>query len=452
MKNKKSIALITAIISISFSCKNYLNIDPPKDRATSAEIFSNDASATSSVTGIYSRMASTGGFSGNQNSISTLCGLTSDELKSHSSAMDVFFKNEIPSSNSAINLYLWTEPYAYIYTSNAILEGLKSAPGVSINTNNQLQGEAKFIRAFCYFYLVNLFGQVPLNLNSDYRENENSVKASPEKIYEQIVADLLEAESLLSSGYISTERIRPNKATAKALLSRVYLYNEKWDLAAQKATEVIDQKTLYTLSDLDQVFLKNSTETIWQLMPNAGNNTQEGALNILTATPTFVSLVPNFLTLFESGDNRKTRWVGQFTNVTGTYYFPYKYKIKTTTNAVVNEYSMVLRLAELHLIRAECRAKLNLPQLALEDINLIRKRAGLIIPLSGLNSGQCLLEIEKQRQLEFFAEWGHRWFDLKRTLRASTVLSQIKGNTWTDTDVLFPIPDVELTRNPSLGY
>lgn len=435
----------------NYSCKKFLEIDSPKNAATPAEIFSNDVIATSAITGIYSRMASTGAFSGNENSISALCGLSADELQSYNPDLDVYYKNEIPTSDYRLNYNLWSETYSYIYTSNAILEGLKSATGVSNSTNQQLEGEAKFIRAFCYFYLVNLFGDVPLNLVTDYRVNEKNAKSSKQIIYDQIIKDLTEAETLLQSDYVTIERIRPNKWAAKALLSRVYLYLEKWDLAGQKATEVLDQNAMYLLADnLDDVFLKNSSEAIWQIMPTQGFNTQEGILFNLISTPSLVSLSSDILPLFETGDNRKTKWINKYSEATGEYYYPYKYKIRETTNNEIIEYSMIIRLAEIYLIRAEARAKQGQTTLALEDINKIRKRAGVLTPLEGLDQTQCITEVGKQRRLELFSEWGHRWLDLKRTGQATTVLAPIKGATWQATDVLYPIPKDEITRNPNV--
>lgn len=436
------------ILNFNLSCKKFLDIESPKDKISTSKIFENDDIATSAITGIYSRMIDVGFGSGDNTSISILTGLSSDELKNHNSTWDGFSQAEIQTNDPYV-AGLWSKAYTFIYSANAVLEGLEVPNSVSPNTKSQLMGEAKFVRAFCYFYLVNLFGEIPLNLTTDYRINEVAQKSSKEKIYAQIITDLQAAENLLSAAYPSTERIRPNKWTAKSLLARVYLFTENWKLASDKATEVIDQKGLYTLvDDLDKVFLKNSTETIWQLMPPAGNNTREGALFILTATPGFVSLLPSFVTTFEPGDVRLTKWIKEYSNNTGKYYYPFKYKVKTSSQ--ITEYSMVIRLAELYLIRAEARAKQSQPELALEDINLIRKRAGLINPLIGFNSSQCLIEIEKQNRLELFTEWGHRWLDLKRTGRASSILAPIKGLTWQETDVLYPIPDIERTRNKTL--
>jgi hypothetical protein len=453
--HKASVFLLFIGIALT-SCKKFLDIAPPKDAAPTEQVFQNDLIASSAMAGIYSRMASFGSYSGDQNSISSISSLSADEVTTKNVSLTGYYKNDIATSTSSIST-LWSNSYTFIYSANAILEGLNLPNGLTEGTKKQLQGEAKFTRAFLYFYLTNLFGDVPLNLTSDYRVNEISTKASKDNIYAQITADLIDAENLLSSNYVTSERIRPNKWAAKALLSRVYLYQQKWDLAAQKATEVIDQNGIYSLvSDLDKVFLKNSSEAIWQLMPNDGFNTKEGTLFILTATPNFVSLSADFPRLFDVGDNRATKWIGQFTNATGTYYFPYKYKIKTTSAGAINEYSMVLRLAELYLIRAEARTKLSQTALALDDVNLIRKRAGLITPLVGLTPEQSLSEIVKQRRLELFTEWGHRWLDLKRTGLANSILAPLKGISWKDTDVLYPIPDSEITRNPNaiqnLGY
>jgi hypothetical protein len=115
----------------------------------------------------------------------------------------------------------------------------------------------------------------------------------------------------------------------------------------------------------------------------------------------------------------------------------------------------MLRLAEQYLIRAEARAKLGKLAEARTDVDAVRSRAGLAGLNSSLNQTQLLSAIETERLHEFFGEFGHRWLDLKRTDRATAVLSPIKSN-WQATDVLYPIPQAQilinnkLTQNP--GY
>lgn len=109
---------------------------------------------------------------------------------------------------------------------------------------------------------------------------------------------------------------------------------------------------------------------------------------------------------------------------------------------------MVFRLAEQYLIRAEARAQQGDATGAKADINAIRNRAGLP-DTDADGQASILAAIEHERRIEFFTEWGHRWFDLKRTGRADAVLSPIKPN-WQSTDVLFPIPLQEIENNPNL--
>ena len=100
------------------------------------------------------------------------------------------------------------------------------------------------------------------------------------------------------------------------------------------------------------------------------------------------------------------------------------------------------------MIRAEARAQLNKISEAQEDINAIRHRAGL--PDTQAADKNALLQaIELERKHELFTEWGHRWFDLKRTGRVDEVLSTIKAQ-WTPTAALYPIPEIQILNNPSM--
>jgi hypothetical protein len=205
---------------------------------------------------------------------------------------------------------------------------------------------------------------------------------------------------------------------------------------------------LFALTSLDSVFLKNSREAIWQFLPLAANqNTSEGNIFILTSTPANSALRGEFLNAFESGDNRKAKWVGSITTGGNTYYYPYKYKIKTGSSPL-KEYSMVLRLGEQYLIRAEARAQQNNISGAQNDLNVIRGRAGLN-NTTATDKASLLLAIENERRIELFSEWGHRWFDLRRTGRIDAMLASIKTG-WQTTDALLPIPQSEILVNPNM--
>jgi starch-binding outer membrane protein, SusD/RagB family len=267
-------------------------------------------------------------------------------------------------------------------------------------------------------------------------------------VYGYLVSDLLEAKSLLKISYPTLNRARPNRATAAALLARIYLYTKDWAKAASEATEVIQSGTYSLVTTLNNVYLPSSTETIWQLVKDNGN-TGEGT----TFVPASATVKPGYaittalLNAFESTDKRKLNWLGKNTVAGTEYYYPFKYKVRATTP--VTEYYVVFRLAEQYLIRSEAKAMLNDVVDAKADLDVVRNRAGLT-GTTASTLATLLTAIEKERQVELFAEWGHRWLDLKRWGRADAVLGPIKGANWQSTDVLYPIPLKEIQLNLSL--
>ena len=113
---------------------------------------------------------------------------------------------------------------------------------------------------------------------------------------------------------------------------------------------------------------------------------------------------------------------------------------------------MVLRLAEQYLIRAEAKAYQDKLTDAIQDLDIIRNRAGLSLigdTNPSISKNDFLLAIEQERKVEMFSEWGHRWLDLKRTERAGQILGALKPD-WQDTDQLYPIPNSERLVNPRL--
>ncbi len=437
-----------------FSCKKFVEISAPPTLLVNQNVFTSDESATSAMVGTYSAMMSSSGIaSGGILSITQLAGLYADEFINYNTDpnVEVFYKNSLTSANPYVDNNIWNEGYKYIYSANAVLDGLNGSTGISDSTKKQLEGEAKFIRAFFDFYLVNLFGDIPLITSTDYKTNAIASRSATAAVYAQIVEDLKEAQTTMSADYSFSkgERIRPNSLAATALLSRVYLFLNDWTDAEAEATTVINHSDLYNLNlDLNSVFLANSTEAILQLMPvQPGYNTNEGETFILTGAPQNVAIAPELLNAFEPGDNRKTNWVDSIAIGGQTYYFAYKYKVQASST--LTEYSMVLRLAEQYLIRAEAEAQLNdLPDAA-NDLNIIRNRAGLPNTTSTTQS-EMMAAIIHERQVELFSEWGHRWFDLKRTNLANQILGPVKTPGWQTTDTLFPIPKIEITNDPNL--
>lgn len=454
------------------SCESFLDAGAPKDQMPSELAFSDDKTATASVTGVLTRMNQLNYYFANVLGI-VLPAMAADEMVyNYSSApYDEFENNNVLSSNSNLNT-LWNQPYSYIAQMNIAVAALENNEKLTPEVRNQLLGEAKFIRAFNYFYLVNYFGGVPIVTGTDVLANNVLPRATEAEVYDQIIADLVDAKALLHPQYpagvranAGGERIRANRSAAAALLARAYLYTEQWDLAEQEATSVIADPLyrLMSASELDDVFNANSAETIWQLQAvntAGGRNTWEGFLLIPgtpTSTPLF-RMVDELYDDFETGDARLEHWVGSSTTAAGvTHRHPFKYQVRFGVTPV-QEYTMVLRLAEQYLIRAEARLNQNNFSGALNDINAIRNRANLNSLSLGTNAQAIQLALEQERRVELFTEWGHRWFDLKRwdsltgdpgKTRADDILSPLKSD-WQSSDIYWPLPDAAVRTNPNL--
>jgi hypothetical protein len=447
--------IIVLIFFTVASCTKYVQVSAPPNQLISSSVFSDDNSATSALSGIYSHMMeSPGNFIGQ---LPLVMGLYADELTNFStdSRQIQFYSNSVSPNNTLLEI-VWGNLYNYIFEANSAVEGLNDSKSISNTVKQQLLGEAKFIRAFNYFYLVNLFGDVPLITSTDYTTNAILSRTSQSAVYDQIIKDLTDAEGLLTADYSLSggERVRPIKWAATALLARVYLFENNWALAEQKSTEIISQSSLFTLdSSLYDVFKKNSKETIWEMAPvYPGYNTWDGFNFILNSNPDNVTLNNDYIKDFEFNDQRRSAWIDSLINQGNTYYYSNKYTVKTGEE--VDEYYIVMRIAEQYLIRAEARAELG-ESTATDDLNTIRNRAGLNNYIGPMDMSSLLDAIFHERKAELFCEWGHRWFDLKRTQKANNILSISKPE-WQITDTLLPIlqsdilNDPHLTQNP--GY
>lgn len=449
------------IITIS-SCKKLVEVNSPTTSINAKNIYTNDQTASAILTGIYTQLSASNLVSTDLTSIGFTTGLSGDELTLYDGYADnrllAYYQNRLTANGSDF----WGDIYKKIYILNAAIEGLSSASSLTPSVKTQLLGEAKFTRAFCYFYLVNLYGDVPLILRTDYSQNRIMPRTSIELVWRQIITDLIDAKSLLSSDYLdgtilnkTPERVRPTKWSAIALLARSYLYTSDWKNAEIQASEIINAGN-YSLDSLHNVFLRNSNEAIWQLQPvNAGSNTEDAKIYVIPATglsgSTPVYLSRQIMSSFEYNDQRKKIWVDTASSSGIIYYFAYKYKI-ATLNQPVTEYNTVLRLGEQFLIRAEARAQQINFAGARSDLNEIRKRAGL--KALDLNEKTSLLQaIYHEGQVELFAEWGHRWLDLKRTKLINAVMTEVtrkKGGSWDANWQLYPIPSFDILYDGNL--
>lgn len=453
------LTIIVLVSHLVISCEDFLEIDAPKDKIVGEDVFNNEATTLSALRGIYNELFLSSFSNGSQFSITFLSGLSGDNIKNISTTnltLMEFEQNEI-SPNNSYNLYLWSSAYNIIYLTNSFLEGLEESKVLTDDFKSPLEGEARFVRAFTNFYLVNLYGDIPLIVSTDYTENQSAIRTPEQEIYEHIIADLQISIENLPEEYTNGERTGVNKYAAMALLSRVYLYLEDWEKAEQLSSHVISQSSTYQLlEDLDEIFLANSTESIWQISPigqgGIVTHTNDGDLFIIDPFVSFFAIAKlneNLITTFTEEDNRLSQWVGCNENLNA--FFPHKYKIRSSVNFPIIEYSMVLRLAEQYLIRSEARAHLGNISGAIEDLVTIKARAGIepLIEIGpAITKDELLDQIFEERRKEFFSEWGHRWLDLTRTGRALEVLGD--NPLWEATDVLYPIPTAERNKNPNL--
>jgi starch-binding outer membrane protein, SusD/RagB family len=439
---------------LTISCESFIEVDPPKNEIVIDAVFESDASAYAALNGVYSMMMLEQSFT--YAGLEKCTGLASDELLNYSSDPDnsQFFQNALSARNEELLTNFWIAPYKYINNANAILEAIIRSESLSKNAKDELEGQAKFIRAFAYFYLVNLFGDIPYPTETDYNVTSKLPRTNANSVNDAIEQDLLDAANLLQEGYQSNnfQRIYPSRLAAQALLARHYLMRGQWASAAAYATMVIENDLLHLQDDLNMVFTPASTETIWQLKPVIpGTYTQQAQLFILTTAPNsysrIVSLAPAMYNAFEAEDMRKGSWTAVYTE--GGESWEYAYKYKSLGGPDNPEYNVVLRLAELYLIRAEASAQLEQLSDALNDLNAIRARAGLPLASQGTKE-ELLAAILDERRLEFFCEWGHRWLDLKRSGIIDNVLGSLKAD-WQSHDQLFPIPESERLLNNNLS-
>jgi hypothetical protein len=432
-------------------CESFVDVDLPSTQLTGETVFEDAATADAVLTHIYTKMRDEVLVTGSGSGISTLLGTYADELDYYSGATlpaQEFYQNSLVPTNVTVST-LWNSTYKLIYASNSILSGVSNSVSISQSDKDRLMGEAYFVRAYLHFYLVNMYGEIPYVVSTDYKINSHISKMSVSNVYAALTTDLQNAVTLLPEEYISSERVRPNRSTAYSLLARANLYSGDWSQALLYSDMVIASPLYTWVEDLNGVFLNSSTGTLWQLHPLfAGNNTLEAQDFIFfTGPPPAYALRNDFVSEFEAGDLRRNNWIGTVTDGTEEWYFPFKYKQNEATGSSV-EYSILFRLEEQYLIRAEAKAQLNDLEGSKDDLNKIRNRAGL--GNTPANTKQGLLDaILQERKMEFFSELGHRWFDLKRTGTAAAVLS-VKKPGWDARDLLLPLPETELLLNTNL--
>jgi hypothetical protein len=347
----------------------------------------------------------------------------------------------------------WLDSYRAINICNTVLANLDLVVDAK---RDQIEGEAKFVRGLVYFELVRLFGKtwvdgdpdnnpgVPVVLDPTTADNLAEVSTvsrnSVSEVYQQVLDDLTEAESLLpeENGFFA------NTYVASAILSRVYLMQNEYTLAAESADRVIQSGYFELLDNYEDNFNRTSagvgsTTSLEDVFSIQVTN-QDGVNNLNTffADSDYsgrgdIYIEPQHFERYEPDDERLN-------------LFYYDYRTGKWNNQFGNV--NIVRLSEMYLTRAEAnyRTDQSIGATPESDIDVIRSRVGLGPLVEGIDLGAILNE----RRLELAFE-GHLIHDLKRTK------SSVGEFSFDANELVFPIPQREriinsnLDQNPGYG-
>src|SRR5882757_4390686 len=183
---------ILALLWTCQGCKKFVDVDIPINQVTTSETFSNESQAGAAVRGLYNTMMA-GSFTAWGGGLSILPGVSSDEMLTTNTNFSGFYTNQILPTDGNNYGDLWTVLYAELYSANAIITNVEASTGIAAANKPGLEGEAKFVRALSYFYLVNLYDSVPFTTGTDYKANALLGRTASSAVYDQIIADLQSA-------------------------------------------------------------------------------------------------------------------------------------------------------------------------------------------------------------------------------------------------------------------
>jgi starch-binding outer membrane protein, SusD/RagB family len=336
-------------------------------------------------------------------------------------------------------LNMWANSYAGVNRANNVLDAIPNVSELTPAQAQRFRGEALFIRALHHFNLVRYYGGVPVVTEPARGIGPEAVRPRDTQaaVYARITADLEEAIGLLPGGHVVGRASAP---AARALLAKAYLETGAWAGARDMATAVIDSG-LYSLpEDYRSVFeTKNNAESIFELQYSINNSNALAFWYFPASEGGRRGHAPSasLIAAYEPGDERLEASVA--------FDGANPYGIKFWRIASNDDNIMVLRLAEMYLIRAEANARLGAPaETVRADVNVVRDRAGLgPLPTTITAEEDLITAILQERRVELAME-GHRFFDLRRAGRAQTVLNIEAFR------LLFPLPQSELDVNPEL--
>ena len=478
---KKIYITIFVLLGTFSACDDELELKPQQD-IDSEEAFKNEATTTGMLIGAYNVMQDLHVFGSQPQIIEDYVADNVNFVGSFNTLQQV--NNFAVASDNGSIAEIWEDSYEAILQANLIIANVAGVDDDNFSEaeRNKIIGEARFVRAICYFQLCNFFAQpfqfqngenlaIPLITEPFTGEVLQPKRATVNQIHGQIEADLEEARNLLAEdGY---ELGRATWGAATALLSRLNLYRENWQLAADFAEEVMNGG-VYSMAPDYEFYNEDNRELIFALQnitvdfrdqddtgDVGGGSWDDYYEGVDRSGRGDAPFSRNLTIAFESepGDKRyELRATGQtFSGPIDTFTTKYD-------NGLTNESDPALiRFTEMMLNRAEAIAQMEGINLeSLNEINKIRERAGLPMRiLSDFADKEAFLEgIATERRKELCFE-GHRRMDLLRTRKPLRTLASIPASITGDPTpflnvtvgndrAIFPIPLRELEVNPEL--
>ena len=381
----------------------------------------------------------------------------------------------VTSMNSKAKL-MWAQYYEMGGAATNVIENTRlMKTGIDDASRKRIIAEAKFIRAYAYFDIVRIWGDAPLMIelippitagNLEELYPKLYPKRTPaDEIYTQIVKDLEEAipdlESKSQGAFIAT------KGAANGLLAKVYATRgEKSSRNYNKVVELCDQvikdgyKLVSNFDDLWNPANKYTTESIFEVYYDATSpnwaywvlySEEDGSITWRRyCTPTH-----DLISKFDVDDKRLASTI-VYKNVPYDTYFPSSsYPIANKIRQKDSEI-ILMRLADILLLKAEALVELNKASDAITIVNKIRTRAELNSLSESMSQSDARLAVEQERQFELVLE-GQRWYDLLRNDRMVDVMRQHKDKNGKllfpdlqEFHKLWPIPQTEKDSNPNL--
>jgi hypothetical protein len=483
------IILICTISLMGTGCKDFLEEDL-RGKVLGKSVLSTQEGLESALTGAYKGLNNTWtyGFTGG-NAIDIMLGADDMTCKPNPGNQLEYESFTVSDANPSTSP-LYKGCYKAIQGANNIIENYQSAKGDQAQIK-VIAGEAYFIRAFCYFWMVRFFKDIPLITTAKFSMDQLHIsRTNPSEVYKLIEADLGQAESLLANS--RRAKGRPNKGSAKAVLADVYLTEAGWPikdhskyaLAAAKAKEVIDNHEVYgfkLMPTFAEVFENDAAkqgteEEIFSITQNQNDGSSTNTLYGAYYLPTemggwdvaFAEL--NFYRNFPEGPRKDATFASVYKKQDGTIITDYTKLVSKhpyVKKQWLNEkdpgfYGFtssipipLMRYPHVLTIYAEAKARSGGPdQLAYDYVNAIRARAGLL-PLAGLSATEFADAVVQERAWEFASEYS-RWFDLVRLERVAQANSHRDPseipipNPITENDYTFPFPYADLLLNPNL--